>query len=1116
MVGKAFSLTVYNSRLLNYNTTATHFFPTCSWWGMKPTGKIVLIVCVIVLLLLTSLAGAIIYYYTHPSAVKTFVENAVSRTTGTSFTIKSLTYSLDPLKVIAKGIIFQPGRDLNGFYLEIPRFKADLSLEGPFGQRSLIFKSLRVEGFSCRISKDSTLPKIEQKAGPPSFFGAMLKRVIALFLFRDLRFQGAELSGGTVSAQLGDQTVRVNEVHGRLNADHLFELSCGIKAEWPSKNMRLTIPHLDLETDRAISLVNPQIGCSLAVRQALFESPSVNVRHIRGRANLIYQHSRRELIFEHLDFILREVTLQNGSQTKTIPSDLHFETEGVINLRDSRLDAHRIHVSMNDVLQLDGKLDGVFGDKRRLRLKIIDCNVAPQKLLPFIPYRMAKRLGPFKISGPINLVGTIDGLEEQQEWSWTYDLQARLKQNRFFCTTEKAGFSGKVTGNIRVEGRVPNLKITAMMKADHALLSGSGIELKPFNVSGSISGKHPIYKLKDVSVRILAAKGVLGKREFMVDEIQLKIQQGRVNVANQAILLPEIRFNSSLLKNLLISVKTDNGKASVGVTGEQTGLIKSAASLGLLPFGWEFRGLDSIRIGFESEKEGDTSFTCELAFQDLAFQNQDSSSMGEKVSLRAKIDGKLDPAGLIITANTALSLDQGEVLYDRFYFDLKENPFFCSSKWSYDLRGRHLQLSNLRLGLADILTLHINGSIFERGPDWRFDLSSKIPKIPLKPLFSHFILEPFQTEKPFLRGLNVEGAIAADLKLTGTGTEWMSKGFFRCHNGAFSSADHGMSLKGIDLSLPLWYQNRMGKGPLERLKGELSIRSMNLPLLPEQGLALSFDVGPNLLSVNSPTLLKVPGGKIRVGPVAIKGLSGTCASVNTSLTIDSVKIAPLFVGVWTHPVRGTISGKLDPIGFERDNLKSAGEIRAKVFDGEVIFSDLGASGLFTGTPVFRLNARWKNVSLSELTGGTSFGKIEGILNGYAKGLEISHGQPQKFDLFLETVERNGSPQRISVKAVDNIAQIGGGQSPFIGFAGLFSSLFKEFPYKKIGVHATLESDIFKLSGTIKEGGKEYFVKRGLFSGVDVVNQSPDNRVSFKDMVKRIKRVTASGSGPVIK
>ncbi|MBW1868491.1 MAG: hypothetical protein JRI73_04165, partial [Deltaproteobacteria bacterium] len=336
---------------------------------MKPTGKIVLIICVIVLLLLTSLAGAIIYYYTHPPAVKTFIENAVSRSTGTSFTINSLTYSLDPLRVIAKGLIFKPGRDFKGFYLEIPGVEANLSLEGPFGEKSLIFNSLRVEGFSCSISKDPTLPKIERKAEPPSFLGAILKRGIAFFLFRDIRFQGAELSDGSISAQLGEQTVHVNGVHARLNADHLIELSCGIKAEWRSRKMHLIIPHLDLQTDRAISLVNPQIGCLLVIKQGLFESPGVNVRHIKGRAKIIYKHSRRELLFEHLKFILREIALKNGSQTKTIPSGLHLETEGLINIRDSRFRAHRIQVRMKDVLQLDGKLDGVFGDKRKVKLK---------------------------------------------------------------------------------------------------------------------------------------------------------------------------------------------------------------------------------------------------------------------------------------------------------------------------------------------------------------------------------------------------------------------------------------------------------------------------------------------------------------------------------------------------------------------------------------------------------------------------------------------------------------------------------------------------------------------------------------------------------------------------
>ena len=85
----------------------------------------------------------------------------------------------------------------------------------------------------------------------------------------------------------------------------------------------------------------------------------------------------------------------------------------------------------------------------------------------------------------------------------------------------------------------------------------------------------------------------------------------------------------------------------------------------------------------------------------------------------------------------------------------------------------------------------------------------------------------------------------------------------------------------------------------------------------------------------------------------------------------------------------------------------------------------------------------------------------------------------------------------------------------MGVAKLFTSFLEQFPYRKIGVHATLKNDIFQINGTIKEDGKEYLVRRGALWGVDVINQSTDNRASFRDMVKRIKRVTEGSEGPVV-
>jgi hypothetical protein len=189
---------------------------------------------------------------------------------------------------------------------------------------------------------------------------------------------------------------------------------------------------------------------------------------------------------------------------------------------------------------------------------------------------------------------------------------------------------------------------------------------------------------------------------------------------------------------------------------------------------------------------------------------------------------------------------------------------------------------------------------------------------------------------------------------------------------------------------------------------------------------------------------------------------------------------------------------------------------AKVFGGEILVSGLGASGLFTPTPLLKLSAMWKDLRLSDLTGGTSFGKIEGILEGYVKDLGIAYGQPQRFDLLLETVKKKGIRQRMSQKAVDSIAQIGGGQSPFMGVAGMITSIFEEFPYKKIGIRASLENDVFRINGTIKEGGTEYYVKGTGIPVINIVNVNPDNQIRFKDMVKRIRRVTTSKRSPVVK
>jgi hypothetical protein len=208
-------------------------------------------------------------------------------------------------------------------------------------------------------------------------------------------------------------------------------------------------------------------------------------------------------------------------------------------------------------------------------------------------------------------------------------------------------------------------------------------------------------------------------------------------------------------------------------------------------------------------------------------------------------------------------------------------------------------------------------------------------------------------------------------------------------------------------------------------------------------------------------------------------------------------------------------------GKETSLFHAAAAYRLIPMDWNITVRDsirISVTGPWTGP--WQVNSK---LSLDDLVfqnkDGTIMGENVSLSTGIPKGqlrdVEMAYGQPQKFNLLLETVQKKGIPQKISVKAAENIAQIGAGQSPFMGVAGAFASFFKKFPYEKIGIRASLENDVFTVNGTIKEGGTEYLGKRGSFSGVNVVNQNPDNRISFKDMVKRIKRIGAT-EGPVVK
>lgn len=1122
---------------------------------MKNTTKIFLASLIIFLIFIASLCGIGLYYYRHPGAVKAFIEKSIARSANTSCTIKNLSYSLKPLRLRAEGIVCEPSDNHHGFHLKVPELTVDMALDGVFGNRNLIIKTFKMNGFSCRISHDMVLPKIEEQSDQPSFFSRILKRALAFFLFRNIKFEAAHITNGHLVAKTQEQTFRITNINGWLNKKHLVTISCGAVFLWPAREMRFTAPQLLITTDHQISLVDPELSFLLTTIDAVFQSPGIDIQAMGLTAKTAFNHKKYNLTIESADLNCDRVLLQESgvsiekveSKLKVIydlncnklilksahwfmhgvifedtfdreplPLDINLTTQGSWNLSKSALELSDFDLVISDITKLEGQGEIRLGIETAVMLKISNGSFFLQKMLPFISPGLRKQLKPITLSGPAFLKGTVRGMKQNNSWDLDGDIRVQLKGNRLSYANERMRISSDITGCISAQGKLPDIEITAHMYTDQSLLSSKLFAAKKFQMGLTISGTYPVFEINEFNANIPRTWVKMGEKDILIADTYINSTKGTIDAKKQSIDIPEIQLESSLLQNLLLSLTIDGTQLAVAMKGEQTNILESAQDLNMIPAGWQISGIDTFQVKATQRQTNIWAFIAELGFHNLTFENKDSTCIGEKISLKARTSGEIDLNKPSVTTKTNLEINEGEALYDHFYMDLGRHAFTCYGDAVYDPPKKILRLSTMKVGINDIMGCHMHGNIRNTSLDQTTHLSIHILKAPLKPLFKHFVVDPFKIEKPILADLTIGGDLSGDLELEGNNKTWKIRGHLLWHGGKLLSADHDFSIRGIDLDLPVCYRSHKDFKKTETATGNLSIQSMKIPMLPDQPITMRVDAGLNSLSIPSPTIIKIPGGSVRIGPISCKNIFGNQASIHSNLSMKAVKIHPLLSKFRQRPVQGKIDGELDSITCKGGNLTTEGKIIANAFDGEIIFSDLGATGIFGSTPLFRMNVRINALRLAEMTSGTQFGKIDGVLHGYVKDLEVAHGQPQKFNLLLETIPTNSVSQRISVKALDNIARIGKGQSAFVGLAAGFAKIFKEFPYQKIGVRASLENDVFRINGTIREEDKEYIIKKGGILGVDIVNQNPDNRAGFKDMVKRIKRVIADRGAPIIK
>ncbi|MBU2652421.1 MAG: hypothetical protein KKA81_15945, partial [Bacteroidetes bacterium] len=466
--------------------------------------KIIFSLGIAILVLFGASSAVFLYLYHNPDYVKALLAREISRYAKSSLTIGDLSYSLHPLKIRARGIVFSPLDKGSGFHLQIPDLIADMTLEGPFGHKTLILKSLKMTRFQLRLSKDISISNILPEAGDSSLFSKGLKIIVAFFFFKDVQFQGAELIDGLIALQLKDQEVQATGIHLKTETDRSLTVSGSITLTVPSQNMRFEAPDVHMKTDGAFSFGNPQLRCFLTAhemtlyspranvktmsamttviydfshkkmilepmemhlhgltlkhdpdRQTTFRNPEINVEGMDLKAKLTYEQDLKGLSFESMGLDLQGITLKQEPGKKSILLNMNLKASGILSLLDHRMGSSISNLSVDKVLRLNGNLNAEFGKRTAIGLEVKEFNLSPQRIRDFLPSKVRKALDPFQLEAPLSLHGHMAGIKGQQQWEWDCNLKIRVKESPYSFTFEELRLHGDMSGEIHASGKFP-------------------------------------------------------------------------------------------------------------------------------------------------------------------------------------------------------------------------------------------------------------------------------------------------------------------------------------------------------------------------------------------------------------------------------------------------------------------------------------------------------------------------------------------------------------------------------------------------------------------------------------------------------------------------------------
>jgi hypothetical protein len=288
----------------------------------------------------------------------------------------------------------------------------------------------------------------------------------------------------------------------------------------------------------------------------------------------------------------------------------------------------------------------------------------------------------------------------------------------------------------------------------------------------------------------------------------------------------------------------------------------------------------------------------------------------------------------------------------------------------------------------------------------------------------------------------------------------------------------------------------------EPLEGRVAFSSARWGEIELGPTAMPLRVAGDGLVLSEPLRVPLFDGTVEVRDMRLADAFSPDRHLEAEVTLRDLSLERISEALGLPELCGEIDGSFPQVTVRGDALTTEGESEVTIFDGRVVFDDVSASDLTSPFPHLEFTAEFEGIDLEQLTQTLEFGRITGVLRGELREAELVGATPVRLLGEMRTVKRPGIPQRLNIRAVNNLTLLGTGSDASFLERGL-RSLVDTYPYEAIGIAVLLEGDDFVLRGLERRGEKELFLKGRWPLRLDIVNAVPGTRVSYEAMTSRI-------------